>query len=238
MIIHVCSHYGDIEVKPGLTEDDCLIEYMKLTQSERRILREYIVQEGIRHDLGDNGTIVVPLPMWEVGEAMAQKSHGGNKLVTAIRFSDGTVKARKGGFLTWAKERIFGTPEEASPAAPKPEAAVATKLPKRGCPMPTVTDLREAKAASVVRKFLSPKQQEDFDRSRAFVSVGKDTGRLYRLTSRWSPDVERFGVLYDIERRRSICASDLDVPPSEEVLAMTFAVEHFEHDFLHKQPHG
>jgi hypothetical protein len=111
-------------------------------------------------------------------------------------------------------------------------AAVQVPMPVKGCPMPTVSDLKEKKAAAVVRKFLTPTQARDFDARRAFVAVGCDTGRRYRVTSRWSPEVERFGVLYDVDARRHVCAYNKVMPPSEEVLSMKFAVENFEHGFV------
>ena len=245
MIVHVCSHYGDIEVKPGSTEDEAVIEYTKLTPVERRVLREFLTHSKIEFNLVDTGRIVVPMSMWKVGDELARRSHGGERLVSAIRLVDGTVKVKRGGIMGFLAG-LFGSPN--TPALPEPwkawkppgaepEAAVSTHLPKRGCPMPDPTEMREAKAASVVRKFLSPTQAADFDRSRAFVCSGDDTGHLYRVTSRWSPDVSRFGVLYDITDRHSICASDREVPPSEEALSMLFAVEHFERAFL-DQPHG
>ena len=118
------------------------------------------------------------------------------------------------------------------PPPPKPVAAVQTPRPRRGCPLPNVTELREAKAAAVVRKFLVGQQIADFDRHRAFVTTGCDTGRIYRVTSRWNPDVRKWGVLYDVTQDYRLCASNLDLPPSEEVLSMKFAVEVMEKEFL------
>jgi hypothetical protein len=126
-------------------------------------------------------------------------------------------------------------PRKAEPATvrkpPKPEAAVQTPVPRTGCPMPTYSDLKEAKAAAVVAKFLTPQQRADFERTRAFIARGCDTGNLYRVTSRWSPDVEKYGVLYDATHGRQICASNKKMPPPEEVLSMKFAVEQFEQQF-------
>lgn len=57
---------------------------------------------------------------------------------------------------------------------------------------PTVAEMKEAKAAGVVRNFLVGQQVTDFDRHRSFLVTGRDTGHLYRVISRWSPAVERY----------------------------------------------
>lgn len=90
----------------------------------------------------------------------------------------------------------------------------------------------EAKAAGVVAKFLQGQQIEDFAKHRAFMTVGCDTGRIYQVTTRWSRLVGTKGVLYDKTLGRSICASNRDMPPSEEALSMMFAVETMEAEFL------
>jgi len=97
--------------------------------------------------------------------------------------------------------------------------------------MPDYAELKEAKAAAVVAKFLQGQQTVDFARQRAFITRGGDSGHIYRVTSRWSPDVEKYGVLYDVTQGRRICASNKVMPPSEEVLSMKFSVEHFEAEF-------
>ncbi len=45
------------------------------------------------------------------------------------------------------------------------------------------------------------------------------------------------GVLYDLDGGGQICASNTDLPPSEEVLSMLFSIEHFEDRFL-RSGHG
>lgn len=98
--------------------------------------------------------------------------------------------------------------------------------------MPRVSEMKEARAAFVLRQFLTPRQVDDFDRKRAFVAVGCDTGNLYRLTSRWSDDVERYGVLQDTTMGETICASNKLLPPAEELLSLKLCVEHLETRFL------
>lgn len=240
MILHVCSHFGDVEVLDN-GDGKARIKFFRLTPNERQTLTEFLGAHNLRLER-DEGEIVVPVSLWEAGQEIATKLNGNTPLLTAIRFQSGNVEVKKGGALTWFKRLIGLGPKDPTPASnvvplpskpeEKPDAGVQVPMPKRGCPMPTVTDLKEAKAAAVVRKFLTGQQIADFDRERAFVAVGNHTGHVYRVTTRWNPAVERFGVLFDTNEGRSICASNLRVPPSEEALSMLFAVEHFEHEFL------
>lgn len=240
MILHVCSHFGDIEVLDD-GNGKARIRYFRLTPNERQVLIDFLGKHDLRL-LGDEGDLIVPVSLWEAGQEIAAKLNDSNTLLTAIKFQSGRVEVSKGGALTWFKRLIGLGPKDPAPASnvvplppkpeEKPEAGVQVPMPKRGCPMPTVTDLKERKAAAVVRKFLSGQQVEDFDRERAFIAVGNDTGHLYRVTTRWSPLVERFGVLHDLNTSRRVCASNLKVPPSEEALSMLFAVEHHEREFL------
>lgn len=238
MIFHVCSHWGDIEVE-ACDETKSLIRYFKLTPLEREALDVVLNKYNINRS-EERGEIVVPESVVIVGGEIGDALHGDTKKLTAIRFSNGEVKVTREPVVPWYRrlmDKMSGVIRETTTTLVPPEAVVQTPIPKRGCPMPTMTDLREAKAAGVVRKFLIGQQIEDFNRRRAFLAVGSDTGTLYRVTSRWSPDVEKYGVLYNIDQQRTICARNGRVPPSEEVLSMKFVVENIENAFLNG-PHG
>jgi len=244
MIFHVCSHWGDIEIESE-GNDQCRIRYFKLTPRERDALDLYLasLNDGklAYHRLSGRGDILVPKSVVEVGAALGEHLHEENAVITAVRFTSGRVKAKRGGIrgLIGGLFSKKSTPKDKGlvpEVVEKPEAAVQTPVPRRGCPMPTLTDLREQKAADVVRKFLVGQQIEDFENRRAFLTRGCDTGHLYRVTSRWAPSVEEYGVLYDLDEGRRLCASNLTMPPSEEVLSMKFAVEIMEREFLN-QPH-
>ena len=246
MIVHLCSHFGDIEVEEVEGHDDqALIRFYRLTPMERESLDAYLTGLDLQRS-NDEGEILVPKSVAEVGDALGGQLHEGQALLTAVRFSTGEVEVSKKPLLEWFRGLIarHAPPwKDAKPIIPaavvrKPpppreiEAAVQVPVPQRGCPMPDYTELREAKAAGVVRKFLQGQQIADFDKHRAFMTVGCDTGRIYQVTTRWSPHVSRKGVLYDQTRQRSICASNQEMPPSEEALSMLFAVETMEADFL------
>ena len=260
MIIHVCSHFGDIEVvtRNGRT----VVRYSQLTPVEYRALSQFFAK---RASLGTppahQGEVIVDEPLLEVGSEIGLYLHADQAQMTAVKFSSGDVEVKKGGLRAWFNRLFFKTPpapraavgllsepeivqgEPGLLSVPEvlagepgglslPEAAVSVLVPVRGCPMPTATDLKEIKAAAVVRKFLTAPQAADFDERRAFIAVGGYTGHRYRITSRWSPEVEKYGVLHDLTTRERVCASNKVMPPSEEALSMKFAVEHFEQEFL------
>jgi len=242
MIFHVCSHFGDIEIEDA-GNDQARVKFFRLTPMERDSLDKYLHSIGMERS-GEKGEVIVPETVAQAGAALGWCLHEGQTMISAVKFSTGDVVATRSPFMAWfrglmgrfcSKSKDEVTTDTAAPLPPpppRPEAAVQTPMPARGCPMPTVTELREEKAAAVVRKFLHGQQVEDFDRHRAFVVRGGDTGSLYRVTTRWSPEVERHGVLWSIDRKMRICASNRVMPPSEEALSMKFAVEHFERDFV------
>lgn len=230
MILHVCSHFGDIEVAPD-SDSRSIIRYERLTPNEKQALDTLCQRHHIRIlDGYEKGEILIPLSIGETGAVLAGLLHQNKGMLTAIRFTSGDVVAKKGtliSILDWLRGK-GKTP--VSPAL-VPEAAVQVQMPVRGCPMPTASELKEQRAAMVVRKFLRPDQVEDFDRYRAFLVTGGVSGRLYRVTTRWNPEVEDYGVLHDLSTGTRVCASNLAVPPSEEALSMKLAVEYYEREF-------
>lgn len=247
MRYHVCSHYGDIEFT-ALEDDRCKVVFWKLTSMEtvaldlllsRHAITARTEGEGEKRAKGDKAERVLNLPIMEAGRQLAELIHGaGAPLLTGIKFAKGKVKVVRD-----AKAAVLlveaGVGEDG-----EPESAVTVEQPTRGCPMPTVTEMREQRAADVVRSFLTSTQRQDFDKSRSILSQGCDTGALYRITSRWSPDVEHYGALYRLTQPdatrstpKTICASNLNVPPSEEMLSLKFAVETVERSFLRSGDH-
>lgn len=240
-VFHMCSHFGDIELRPRGTSET-LVVYENLTPVERKALDTLFR----RNQVGTTGRLprgdrLISLPLNLVATDLAGLMYADAPTLTAVRFTTGEriVRTRTQRTLDWLgrlfggrgdDDDLAGAPLAMAGAAPV-EAAAEVKKADRGCPMPTMTDLKEIKAAAVVRKFLSARQAEDFDHHRAFIAIGCDSGLPYRLTSRWSPAVEEYGVLFDITGNVRVCASNLAVPPSEELMSMLFAVEHFETAF-------
>jgi hypothetical protein len=103
---------------------------------------------------------------------------------------------------------------------PEAKAAVTVALPTIGCPAPDF-DVAHDRATRVLGVFLTLPQVEDFDRHGRFVSVGADTGHRYMLTSRRSPDIERFErSLFDLDDNLAFCVHDWAVPAPEELLGL------------------
>ena len=250
MIFHLCSHFGDIEIEDA-DNDQALIRFFRLTPMERESLDAYLDSQDLKRS-GERGQILVPQSVAEAGDALGGFLHAGDTLISAVKFSTGDVEVTKRPFLEWFKSlkerwvtKLGAAVDDSKPNKPKsvpakvrkmpppfnPEAAVQTTAPKTGCPMPMMAELKEAKAAGVVMKFIDGQQRIDFAKQRAFITRGTDSGHIYRVTSRWSPDVEKYGVLYDVTQGRRICASNKVMPPSEEVLSMKFSVENFEQKF-------
>lgn len=252
MIFHVCSHFGDIEIIPGDDPLATMVRRSRLTPTEKEALTRLFQIWSVQAPLDSaQGMTKLPVALSLVAHTLGATLFPGKTLITAVKWADGTVAVSKAP--NWWR-RLLGvkdeelhrghpwvkqTGETKPPHLPEPpQAAVQVTMPRTGCPMPTATELKEIKAAAVVRKFLTPVQQRDFDNERAFVAVGNWTGNLYRLTSRWNPACERLGVLRDMSFDQRVCASNLDVPPSEEIPAMKFAVEQFERTFRHSERFG
>lgn len=241
MIFHVCSHFGDIELLP-YEVTSTLVRFSRLTPTEKVALERLIAKHPgwvsktpILEFVA--GELLLTANILDVAQDLGHQLHPGSRMITAVRFADAKIKVTRDA--NWAvklfgfdSKEVSGVPLvrlDGDPPAPK--AAVQVTMPEKGCPMPTATELKEAKAAAVVRKFLDGQQAIDFDNHRAFVAIGNHTGHMYRLTSRWNPECERLGVLRDIDEDSRICASNLDVPPSEEILSMKFAIENWERSF-------
>lgn len=220
MVIHICSWFGDIEIM-ALPNDRARVRWLKLIPHEKKALKQFFKAQGLKVKLDAEGTTEVDLSAVGVCTLLSPLLHSGKQAITAIKFSTGEVEVTDKPVAAVIKDDAAGV-----------DAVVQVQKPARGCPMPSATEMKEVRAAYVVRKFLAAGQLRDFDARRAFVAVGCDTGHTYRITSRWSPDVEQYGALYDVARQAAICASNLDVPPSEESLSLKFSVEHFEQRFL------
>jgi hypothetical protein len=61
-------------------------------------------------------------------------------------------------------------------------AASARKVQALRERLKTIEDLREARGVTLLRQWLSPEQQAQFDASKCFDVVGCDSGRRYRIS--------------------------------------------------------
>jgi len=149
MIFHICSHWGDIEVEAH-GDDESTINYFKLTPIEREGLDAYLKTMGLERS-GAEGNIIVPHPVVKVGSDLGEHIHGNARKLTAIRFSNGEVQVTRENVVPWYQQlmnKFKGLASEVTTTmthapVPEPVAAVQTPIPKRGCPMPDMTELRE-----------------------------------------------------------------------------------------------
>lgn len=226
MKIYHCSYWGDIELESVGTKTMC--SYSKLTVAEHQALAKLCKQA--KHtpapSLVDSGTILLPWPLAKTNTRLREAFGAACHYLIGFRAPDPEVPVR-------VAEADTPAASEAAVAAAEPETVAAeVKKPTRGCPLPVAEPEKEQRAMRVLRLFLTDAQRRDFDRCRAFSAIGRDTGRIYRLTSRWAREVERYGVLFDLDERHTICAKQEGVPPAEELLALKWSVEHFEEKFL------
>jgi len=242
MITHICSHFGDIEIVAD-SDGHARISWDVLTPAEvkavagtRKVLRVFGKAKEVR-----DGVLVLPVRPGVVACTLGLFLRPSKDRIVAVRYATGKVGTTLAPVQPSLLTALPGGKETTTPpAAPPPDpvvqtietarvsgavAAVVVPVPHKGCPMPDFTQMREEKAASVLRKFLNPTQQQDFDRKRSFVARGGVTGHTYIVTSRWAPSVERLGVLHDLDTKNRVCSSNDGLPPSEECLSMKFIVE-------------
>jgi hypothetical protein len=193
------------------------------------------VPEGT--SLGQRRQQEITAPIEKVAKIITKAMKPGRRIVSAVKFSDGTVQ-----------EIIEGEYDDATPlperGAPyrqpakqeprkesKPEAGASVPRPYQGCPAPDFENA-DVKATRVLRTFLTPEQREDWDRHNRFIAVGAITGHRYMVTSRYATDSLALyhRSLYDLDERRPLCVHDWDVPAAEEALAIGLLVQLPDHE--------
>ncbi len=237
---YIPSFYGDIRLE---AKGDCtVLTFEKLTPTEVNAmlhLRERAIngtkiigahrwvtdaESFPAPTSGGSGTISLTASVADVQRCLSRALKPGRAVVNAVRFSDGHIYETRGPETArppGAPGGPFRAVEEPAKDA-EPVAGVTIAEPVRGCPAPDF-ERAEARAAAVLRAFLSPDQIDDFLNSNAFVSTGRDTGHRYMLISRGAPQMlNRFGgrSLYDLDEKRSYCVHDWEVPSAEELLGM------------------
>lgn len=213
MKLYIPSFLGDIQlVNDG--EKTKLI-YSELTAGERKKLGKFLKYYNMTVESADV-TTYLPEEITKAHKRFLKIFKTDRPILNCAKCHDGKI--------TLVRE--FDVSET--------EVGVSVEKPPRGCPLPTVLERAESRAHGVLNQFLSPTQKADFDAQKAFVVRGNYTGRPYMVTSRWNPRCQQYGLLYCIPTHNRICASLPDVPPGEEVLAMKFAIEFTERQFVGK----
>ena len=214
MKLYIPSYLGDIQLISEGQKTKLL--YSELTAGEKANLVLFLKHYKLTY--GDERTISVGV---ELPEEISKVTKQFLKVFKKDRPVMNVVKLHDGK-ITLTQE--FNVPET--------EVAVTVEKPPRGCPMPTLLERAEQRAFEVLRQFLNPQQLVDFEDKKAFIVKGNDTGHPYMVISRWNPLCQTYGLLYDVPEKKRVCASLPNVPPSEEVLAMKFAVEFCEKAFI------
>ena len=221
MKLYIPSYLGDIQL---ISEGQkTLLLYSELTAREKAnlvlFLKHYKTKfqfkefdQQMNKDVGSG--YLIPEDISKVTKQFLKVFKKDRPMMNVVKLHDGKI--------TLTQE--FNVPET--------EVAVTVEKPPRGCPMPTLLERAEQRAFEVLRQFLNPQQLVDFEDKKAFIVKGNDTGHPYMVISRWNPLCQTYGLLYDVLEKKRVCASLPNVPPSEEVLAMKFAVEFCEKAFI------
>ena len=208
MKLYLPSYLGDIQlINEG--ENTQLI-YKELTVIEKEKLKKFLKHYGKPLRSG----LMLPEEINKVYRHFLKIFKENRPVMSVVKYHDGTIEVVQKFKVTEA------------------EVAVSVEKPPRGCPMPTLLERAEERAFDVLRQFLNPQQLADFESKKAFIVKGNDTGHPYMVVSRWNPMCQTYGLLWDVPEQKRICASLPNVPPSEEVLAMKFAVEFYEKSFI------
>lgn len=238
MLWYLPSFYGDIRLK-AKDDDSCQLEVEQLTVKEKEALQKFqanAVKKGWISKTTDLTKATEPTtvrgPIHKVQASLARYLKPTRKLVSAVKFSDGTIEE--------VTERTFEDDGEAAEPSngdgpyreqaakkgakkkkKKPKAAATVAKPRRGCPAPDFTQA-DVRARRVLVEFLDAQQLTDFQNHNRFISIGADTGFRYMITSRHANDAlaNYQRTLYDLDNERAICTHDWDVPAAEEMLAL------------------
>lgn len=229
------SFHGDINLE-RLSDTSCQVNKTDLTPQEKEALHKLSIfaekkkwLTGPASQLAELTPTMLNAPIEKVAKALAKSLKPKRTIISAVRFSDGTMEEHRESipdsatspFSSGSPASTGDTPYR-TPVTPKePVAAASVAAPTRGCPPPDFT-AAELRARHVMSLFLDPQQLADFNRYNRFISVGATTGNRYMVTSRQNPDdLAKFTrTLYDLDQKTPLCVHDWDVPPAEEMLSL------------------
>ena len=221
MKAYFVSEFGDISAEQK--GKNVVLVTKDLTVSEnnvlKRILKKY--DDIDSNDLDNKKILVKDVKLSKMYSEMKKELKRGKDTITALKLKNGDIE------LTDSLENIADDDIEDA------GDVIVVDKPRRGCPMPEITKRKELSASRIVKMFLTNEQLRDFELYRSFISIGNWSQKPYRITSRWNPDVKKFGQVFDLSTGTVVCASCDDIPPSEEMLSMKFSIELMEKEFLY-----
>lgn len=210
MQVYIPSYLGDVSLS---TEgDNTVLMFDKLTPLEQKAIDKFLKHYKMTREGSAAGKKLIPATLAVAHKQFINVFRAGKPVLNAVKTKDGKL-------------------EIVQEFTAKEGEGVTVEKPPRGCPVP-VWEQKEAKAIQVLQRFLLPQQLKDFMTQRAFIAQGNYSGLPYLLTSRWNPSCVATGVLWSLPGRQTVCASLLNVPPAEELLAMKISVECDELNFV------
>lgn len=213
MKLYIPSYWGDINLESQGTGTVLKAEQITLVEQGwiLRLLKKY--KQPAPSFEGGSLQITIPYPWAKVSTALTKISKGDKALmVMTMELKSGKVEEIK----------TLEDVEEKGAAA-----ALATEVPKRGCPMPVFDPAlaKELRARRVMDQFLNESQRTSFRDHGVVAVVGADTGHKYLVSHRYSRSASRRGMVYDETARRSICSHRTDLPAAEEMLALRLVLD-------------
>lgn len=211
--IYFPTNWGDVSIVEE--EGKTVVETTELTPLEELQVTELLKQYGeVIPEKLENQRIKIDEPLSDIHKSLKKILKKGKPTLTAIKLKDGSME-----LVEEIDKKEF-------------EKAITVEKPKSGCELPTITERKEEHASMVLSEFLTPNQLADYKKEGMFMAKGNYTDLPYLITSRWNPQVTKFGKLYDIVHERSICENCEGIPPSEEMLCLKLSVELNEREFI------
>ena len=216
MKLYVPSFWGDINLESSGPKET-ILRTERATVIEQgwilRLLKAFKTPVPSSENLSKALDITVKAPWAKVSKYLTKISKGDNVLlVSTMKVKSGEIEEAK------SLEEV-----EAKGAA----AAVATEVPKRGCPAPIYDEsrAREIRARAVLDCFLNESQRTSFRAGGAVAVIGADTRHRYIVSHRDSMSASRRGMVFDATGNQSICSHRTDLPSAEELLALCLVLQ-------------
>ena len=236
--LYIPSFYGDLKLE-RIDDKHTRLIVEKASPAEKAALEQLAVLGVKKKWVGTLSEVltqersIFQAPLLKVQKELVGFLKPGRQMVTAVRFTDGSMEEVQTDPDTSDSASLSSTPSGTTESKPeKPvKAATAVAKPTQGCPAPNFVKA-ELKARQVLEVFLDEDQIEDFRNYNRFVSIGADTGHRYMVTSRHARDslADFQRSLYDLDDETPFCVHDWVVPAAEEMLALHVMLQLPEHE--------
>ena len=231
MFLAFPSFSGDFRLSPDkeAPTERCVLTVKDPTPGEVETLKRFekaAVKKGWTDlaRLHERESTVLVAPYQEAGGVLLKilglDSRGS---ILAIAFENGKPKVEE----LIDPESLPAWLQKAEGGKVKPTAAAVVRQPQVGCPNPAP---EPARPEQVLLPFLSEQQRKQWDRDRAFLVRGSDSGTRYLVAARYTELARKASrIVFDIDHNQPVCLYDSLLPPEEEVLGAKLFIEHREH---------